>query len=1118
MIVGNASARCRYHYTKSKISGASLLLTLVVIAGILILFTIMARLVMVERRVSRGYSELQRADMAAQAGAADAENLLLHLFKNWPDSATYWEPRIADTSTPGTVFMFRDQSPDKDNGAGGTSPKIYARPLLSAAASKEYYPSSTDFKNTLPSGVTTDPEKSVDLNESKRFGGSDPNGWIGAVPGKAPVSVHVPWVEILEDPAQAESDTNRVVARYAWWVDDESFKLNVNTAKALARGDADSETKTVNGKVIGDPKPTLQGLFAQDVATAVTGARDNLAVTGQRFLSAMQVGHASIVPGDTTQADFGRDYKFLLTTESSGLNLSRSGFKRLDLNDVVDRSVDGLGTDASGRPDLGSGSAPGAIRKALDRIIVAIKANAPHFGQRFYRLSATQAAASNYKTSPTRNTLDVSTGTSAPHETRYVEKIAANIYDYISPAANPTVVDHDGNVCVGAPVYSLSEFDFDMSAFPVDHENPFNAIGKKNIPYFSEYMVSVKSVLPFTKPSIRGGVADYTLQIDHYLEFWNLTDKTIRPAEGDLGPDPYIIIENQPGVAMNDDKAKPGEDIPVGRPFEIKLDKAFTGPTANLEFAPNQVTVITTDPNYTADFAFTNLGVGGKTVYVAGALYRPGTSTPCDGSDGQISSPDYPSGEGSASVPMPNARLYQCTSFRFSGDGSENGEIQVGPRMEGANGTKILLGNRYGLMDAHPSIALEKVTNKNLMTYIGAPGTHFRGCYLGGSRVGDFDPRGSLEALNIRLESGSVTGAYSSLVSIGSTKTAEAPQNSNLGSIGKVTKSFWDSDVVSFTSDAVTTGPNYALAVVANAPMRSIGELGNIFDPIRYGMSANVLYYRSGARTMTVGQPDVLWDGTRPSSASEPEMSFQVSRSRNWAAWRLADIFTVKPDADMRGDKANPANRTEIEGLYNPNGILRDEGKVLKALVKGFQFSGNPKSDPALQGKEVNSNNTDVVLAENKRGNFRPTDLAAGGNALANYLAARLSRSVPKRFSPIWEPGEISQLDMFNPDTNKLIDAGIATNALNDRGREELSRRLMDLITPKGNTFSIYVVGQSMDRKGNPTATKAQRVLVRLRPVFDPPLKADFNPQSEAADRFRAPDAYKLEVIGVEQA
>jgi len=1127
-----------------------------VVAGIVILFTILARLVMVERRVSRGYSELQRAEMAAQAGEADAKNILLYLFANFPDSVTFWDPKIADTATPGTVFMFRDRTPDKDTSATFTNPKIYARPLVSGAATKEFYPNN-EFSETLPAGATTDPAKSVDFNETKRFGDGDENGWIGAVPGKTPVPVNVPWVEVLEDPAQARDMTidpatgkpkNPTVARYAWWVEDESFKLNVNTAKAALRGSPDSESLAVNGKDEGDPKPSLRGLFAdssspQNVAESIEAARNALAATGRRFLSPAQVGHSDTVPDDTTPLTFARDYKFLLTAESSGLNLSRTGAKRLNLNEEVERSLEGVPNDSTGHPN--ASEARGNIDKSVKRIIAAINAQTPHFGQRFYRLNTPDQLAPTISASAAagKNALDVVATAANPHEQIYVRKIAANIYDALSPAVNPTLLVTGGKLLLGSPISSLIEnedLDFDPALIPstTGKRNEIEAIGKKrNVPYFTEYGLVARVLSTTNRGATTQGqpICDFEFELDHYFEFWNLGDRPIRVADGDLGPSPYLVVENQPGVAANDDAQLDGQDIPAGRPFEIKLDDNFTynGSSAKIEIPPGEAVVITTDPNYLTNAPL--FALSGKRIYAATALYAPGTSIRCDQG---ISEPPYPpySAEGSASVVMTNVRRYKCTSYRWKKDDSDHGELQFGPRMEGSTSTKIILGNAYGILDAHPSLAISKVTNANMIVFKpGSDGaTHYRGSYVGGTRKGYFDPRGNLEAIDIRMDSGyTVTSDYSTLLPNGmSPINPDPPGNTKLGVIPTIAAaSRW-------TTDMVTTSPNAAnpLVMMPNVPMRSIGELGLIFDPSRYGSATltGIKPLRTGGHTLTIGQPDLTWDGTRVATLSTlgTEMSYQVSRSRNWTAWRLADVFTVKRRESMRGDLSNPENRTEIAGLYNPNGILRDQGRVLRALFEGISFGNDDESDPALAGNLFLTTDMETILPESSRANISVAQAGTGGKAFANYLAQRLTRSVPKRFSPLWEPGEISQLDFFayklgnysstgsGGTTVQFIRSGTGNDTLNDRGREEIFRRLVDIITPKGNTFTIYVVGQTLDKQGKPSATKARRITVRLRPVFNEPLDDDFDPNNatEVTARFRRPDAYTLHIICVEGA
>ena len=74
---------------------------------------------------------------------------------------------------------------------------------------------------------------------------------------------------------------------------------------------------------------------------------------------------------------------------------------------------------------------PLEIRKQLDRIVKTIENCLPNFGQRFYR------AGSN------KNSLDVSSAGSPSHRTIYLNKIAANIRDYIDSDSQPTIIDNN---------------------------------------------------------------------------------------------------------------------------------------------------------------------------------------------------------------------------------------------------------------------------------------------------------------------------------------------------------------------------------------------------------------------------------------------------------------------------------------------------------------------------------------------------------------------------------------------------------------------------------------------------------------------------------------------------
>jgi hypothetical protein len=275
-------------------------------------------------------------------------------------------------------------------------------------------------------------------------------------------------------------------------------------------------------------------------------------------------------------------------------------------------------------------------------------------------------------------------------------------------------------------------------------------------------------------------------------------------------------------------------------------------------------------------------------------------------------------------------------------------------------------------------------------------------------------------------------------------------------------------------------GSASAPMVVADAPMRSIGELGHIFDPVRpLGPSGEIERSRGGGRTMTIGQPDPLWD-------KDP-----TSRSYGWAAWHLADLFCTGTSLQM-------------EGNINVNGVLRDNGAALKGALYGFHFASNPSSDPALAAQPL-----DQETAE----------------ALVDQLVARLKGQIqtigPR--GPIFERGELSELPIFAPGANQIN--RLDTSKVNDRGREELFRRLVEMAATKGNVFSIYAVGQSIKQMADGrkviTASSQSKVTLRLIPRWNgngndvPSATFDPTDDAEVATRFAKPDHYDVQVLQV---
>jgi hypothetical protein len=290
---------------------------------------------------------------------------------------------------------------------------------------------------------------------------------------------------------------------------------------------------------------------------------------------------------------------------------------------------------------------------------------------------------------------------------------------------------------------------------------------------------------------------------------------------------------------------------------------------------------------------------------------------------------------------------------------------------------------------------------------------------------------------------------------------------------------------------SINAGDSNAPLIVRNGPMESIGELGHVTDPARpYYTSGSIpALARGGARTLRIGQPEVTGTG---GTAIPWYTGSQTNASRTWTSWRLADIFTVATNTN-----ANFA----IQGLINPNGSLRDGGAALRAAIFGFTFQPPPDGAPTTAGRGVTITNlvTNVIAR------------------LTNGTAAGLTNAM----NPFWERGELSELSVLNSAAaNVLLPGGIMSNAF-DRGREELIRRSIEMITTRGSVFTVYAIGQSLRVTANSTNITGT---VRLKSTFEvaPQFQFPTDARDDAFDpgnavrvtrRFLPPTNYTTKVL-----
>jgi hypothetical protein len=1022
----------------------ALIITVLTVALITIMAVAFLSSSTLDRATSRAGLSKTKADLAARTAVNAAIAQLTDTIAQYPDSATTWETINGNS---GTMLYYRDETPEQAISAAKAA-KLYVLPLISGGSAQLAANKAAALPTLTDTPAAT--ANAYNLNH-QRFSG-DSQGWIGAPPLPAPAGTPPPiraqWINLTDSDA-------KVTGRYAYWVDDESFKTNVNLLGKTVRG------STSLGAAV--PEIPLQGVLSttlgsspnlDTIATDIFDFRAKFPAA--RFFELRALNQ---VAGQATLAETA---KFVSTIYSGALNVSRSGSKRVNLNSVVATS-----TDAS------------AIRTQLDEIIKTITYHLPNFGERFYRTTA--VSSSNYTTA--LNGLDVNAD-NPTNRTIYLNKVAANIRDYIDTDSQPTIVNNDTGYTVR--IGTAPAHPFETSGGGTSGASEVITIGKERVPFAQEYVLRVREVA-FSPRT--GAAANYTISIDHYVEFWNMSNRDIPLT--DLGPNPFLLIANQPGW-----DAGGLTDIPPGASRDIKLPLSSaknSGTNAPLvSFPAGSATVITTDLQpLSINGSATPVQTGPLTPDLTRVFYIPVTPAGLRTYSGQTQKKSNS-----------QLRLNLITRTTTQTDYE----------------TEIVLGNDLGALESAwgaGAIGSAISVNIDIPSPPSAPPEnrlddtkyHFRGSSLRGNSstsplATTGDPRTNAEQIRFDLNGITASNDKTRYFDSGM-DSGHIPANSSLGAPNSfyVNPTLWPDP----SDSAQSAGA--APAVIANTTISSIGQLGDIFDPIRTkGDSGNVLLSRSGGRTFRVGQPE-RYDATTDTNTSRPINPAglwdgdSTSASREWTAWRLADIFSA-------------SGSLQLDGRININGVARDYvdatnpgGAALKAALFGYNFQPTPDSDPGLAGSGFDTD---------------PTNSTDKVNELVLQMQARLRNDATayngifkNSAGPFAERGELSDLPIFN--TGKDLNSTVVTGNTNDRGREELFRRLVELTTTRGNVFTVYAVGQSLIAPSGAaaplvTSTTQTKVTFRIDPVWNGGAPADpFDPSTN--NRFKKPDKYAITIL-----
>ena len=1074
--------------------GVALVTTVIVVAVLAVVAVAFMQSTTTDRLSSRSVANYTRAKLAAEGGAAAAQAMITDLVKRYPDSATVWHniggSAPNGTNNEATVLYLRAQANATTLGARpaqfGGELTILAQPLVSrVGATQETFNTNPLPLSSVASSVPFPADTAVNINATNAV---RPEPFVGSRsstnPG-APITA-AQWIYMTKNGGPT-SATNPYIARYAFWVEDESFKVNLNVITNGPRGATSLGLTAAEALLDGSlGMSTDDGL--RSAAANVISARASLA--GQ-FPTAL----TAALPANLANPAAAAELRFLTTTHSAGLDLSRGGFKRFNLNAATN----------------------GDKRAGLDRLVVAITNtnSASLFGQRFYRVRNDAAGVNN------------ATAVSSNHAAIYMQKIAANIYDYLDADDQPTVISNDAtfSLVTGRPTMGILPLGGGTSG-----TNPIAAMGVENVPRLQEYAVHLRVrsmrwdasnpdsfgfVFNTNEGAVNPTTANYEVWLDHYFEFWNPGTRNFTNS-----PDTFLKIFDQPawgpgsggGVVTGNSGRGSGSFVSNNRTSsEIPLIDALT--STPVVFPAGEVTVLTTAP-------LTALNTGANPAGVLVVTTNPSTLVPLA---------NVPAADrvftGTTSSILTTNYLHVPAAAAFSG-GPDYGytrlfdvAMQFG-RPGGSGNTDyasgVLIGNDQGIIESHVGLPIgvlsgnsgfsaivESSWNRNDLSHI--PGNipngqidNIRGGGLRGNanngastaktkpNATEGDPRSLSEQLEFNIY---VPGGGSDQTRFYNTIGPGASPMFGNNTFGRPNANYvraagWTDN------SSINPGASNAPLFVRNGSMLTIGELGHITDPARpYITSGSVpTLARGGGRTLRVGQSELTNFGGTNIGWYDGK---QTNASRTWTSWRLADIFTVR--------RRVPNTNVTLPGLLNPNGLLRDGGAAIRAALYGLTYSPTPEGAPGLAGRDLNSFRLNGVVNSFK-------------SRLTNASAAGLPSGA---LVPFLERGEISELPIFNTGNNPTQMGNVF-----DRGREELVRRSIEMITPRGSVFTVFAIGESLQMAGNKTnvlSTVRLKQTFELTPRF--PTSEVFNDTFEPAQsvriarRFAAPTSYTVRVL-----
>jgi hypothetical protein len=499
----------------SRNKASSLVTTLMVIVVLTIIVVAFMQSMSIERLTSRSYANKYQAELLADAATEDAINRIFTAVEPRPYSATYYS-NIVNARETRHLYLARyfvqsnalstERIPLFSTVFTNFSvfTNVNQPPIETAALS---IADVTDSGSTMSRSLTSSNDIYTDFN---RANSSYPNGFVGLTNTSGPMALPGNW--IYQTNAQG-----KVVGRYAYWVDDETSKIDLRTASATTRGDG---TK-LNEISLKSFLPL--GINAGQVTNLVNFKSQNFSGKSPA-ISRYALGTGTPITDDALW----HVIRPFLTQYTLHDLRSPDGNLAVNLNNLI------VSTNEASQ-----------IQTQIETIATAITNNFEYFGERFFQATGASSTA----------TVPASTNPFESNPLTYVKKIAANIRDYIDTDNTATVLMEDGTAYTGvAP-------DFIPLQTAIIDDIPI--VGKERGPFLNEFALVTRVISPNPEAATTSGSVNITVRFGHYIELFNPGPTDIVYA--DMGNNPRVIIANQ----------TPWRDSgggPALRPADIRID------------------------------------------------------------------------------------------------------------------------------------------------------------------------------------------------------------------------------------------------------------------------------------------------------------------------------------------------------------------------------------------------------------------------------------------------------------------------------------------------------------------------------------------------------------------